>query len=77
MIHFGKTPIGELEILISADNVGEIYEALNSAGLLQRRTFHNLKDYVEREFKGELQLYRRRMTSQLPAGQEGEDNAHV
>lgn len=39
MVHYGKNPEGELLIRVSPDDVGEVYEALQSAGLLQRRTF--------------------------------------
>ena len=36
MIHFGKEPSGDLSIRISPDEVGEIFDLLQTAGLLQR-----------------------------------------
>ena len=66
MIHFGKETSGDLEILVSADEVGEVYDALESAGLLQRRTFDKMKEYIKKEYKKELEAYRSRMTAQIP-----------
>ena len=66
MIHFGKAPqTGDLEIRISPDEVGEAYETLQSAGLLQRRAFDSMKRYIEQEYQPELAQYRRRMTAQV------------
>ena len=66
MIHYGKTPDGDLDFRVSADDVGEIYGLLESSGLLQRRTFDGLKEYIKKEFADELELYRSRMTAQIP-----------
>ena len=66
MIHFGKEPSGDLNIRISAEDVGEVYEALESTGLLQRRTFDGLKRYIGEQFADELARHRRRMTAQIP-----------
>lgn len=71
MIHYGKEPSGDLDIRVSAEDVGEVYEALQSAGLLQRRTFDGLKDYLTKNFKAELEQYRRRMTAQIPLNEKG------
>ena len=71
MIHYGKTPDGDLKIEVSADNVGEVYDALCSAGLLQRRTFHSLKTYIDEHFADEMAAYRRRMTAQGPRKEDG------
>ena len=54
MIHYGKEPSGNLRIEVTADEVGEVYKALDSSGLLQRRTFDGMKRYIEIEFKEEL-----------------------
>lgn len=70
MIHYGKTPDGELDLRVSADDVGEVYGLLESAGLLQRRTFNGLKVYLNEYFSDELEAYRRRMTAQRPAQSE-------
>lgn len=71
MIHFGKAPqTGDLEIRISPDEVGEVYETLQSAGLLQRRAFDPMKRYIEREYQAELAQYRRRMTAQVAVKQQ-------
>ena len=61
MIHFGKEPSGDLQICISPDEVGEIFDLLQTAGLLQRRTFDSLGTYIKKEFATELGQYRRRM----------------
>ena len=66
MVHYGKNPEGELLIRVSPDDVGEVYETLQSAGLLQRRTFDGLKRYVAEQFADELKAYRRRITAQIP-----------
>lgn len=54
MLHFGKKPTGELEIIVSGDDVRGVYDALDRSGLLSRRVFDGLKRYLEQEFKGEL-----------------------
>ena len=61
--------------MIGADGVGELYELLDSAGLLQRRTFQGLRDYIEKSFAEELEHYRRSMTAQIPQGGKGGDHA--
>ena len=71
MIHYGKEPSGDLSIRVSAEDVGEVYEVLQTAGLLQRRTFSGLQDYLTKNFKQELQQYRRRMTAQIPLIEKG------
>ena len=50
MIHYGKAPSGDLEIRVSPEDVGEVYEVLMSAGLMQRRVFYGLKSYIEENF---------------------------
>lgn len=54
MIHYGKSPDGYLQIFISSDEIGEVYEAIQSAGLQQRRTFNGLKEYITSVFTTEL-----------------------
>lgn len=56
MIHYGKEPSGNLRIEVPAEEVGEVYKVLDSAGLLQRRTFDGMKRYIESEFKEELNI---------------------
>ena len=70
MIHYGKTPDGDLEFRVSAEDVGEVFDLLGTAGLLQRRTFDDLKTYIKREFAAELEAHRRRMTAQIPTREE-------
>ena len=72
MIHYGKEPSGDLSIRVSAEDVGEVYEVLQTAGLLQRRTFNGLKDYLTKNFADELQQYRSRMAAQIPLKERGE-----
>lgn len=70
MIHYGKEPSGDLSIRVSAEDVGEVFEVLRSAGLLQRRTFNGLQNYLRENFRAELQQYRSRMTAQIPVREE-------
>lgn len=71
MIHYGKTTKGDLEIIVSADQVGEVRDMLYSSGLLPRRVLDGLQEYIEKEFADELARYRRCMTAQIPAGRGG------
>ena len=72
MIHYGKSPNEDkLIIEVSADEVGEVYDVLCSAGLLQRRTFNGLQDYLKKNFQAELEQYRSRMTAQIPLIEKG------
>ena len=71
MIHYGKEPSGDLDIKVSADDVGEVFEVLQTAGLLQRRTFNGLQDYLKKNFQTELEQYRSRMTAQIPLIEKG------
>lgn len=66
MIHYGKTPEGDLMIEVSAENVGEVFGLLDSAQLQQRRTFNGLKEYIKNNFKEEVERYHRTMTVQRP-----------
>lgn len=55
MIHYGKEPKnGDLHIIVSPDEVSEVYELINSASQLQRRTFYGLKAYIEDEYKPQI-----------------------
>lgn len=56
MIHYGKTTQGDLEVIVSSDDVREVYGLLSTAGLLQRRAFDGLRRYVEKEYAAELRL---------------------
>ena len=73
MIHYGKTPQGDLEIQVSADNVGEVHNMLYSSGLLPRRVLDGLQKYIEDNFADDLAIYQRRMTAQIPVAQDGGD----
>jgi hypothetical protein len=54
MIHYGKHSDGELEIKIPACEVAELWHVIDSAPLIQRRTFHGLQAYIEEQFNKEL-----------------------
>lgn len=51
MIHFGKTPDGELEIRLTGSHVQALSRMINSAPLQERRDFYALRHYIETEFK--------------------------
>lgn len=55
MFHFGRTPEGELDIRVDGKDVGVLYRAVSSASLPERGTLHDLKVYLEENFKDELQ----------------------
>ena len=55
MIHYGKEPKnGDLHIIVPPCEISEIHELINSASLLQRRTFYGLKAYIEDEYKPQI-----------------------
>jgi len=54
MVHYGKEPSGELLIRLSPDEVSEAYQVLMTAGLLQRRTFYGLKQYIEENYSEQI-----------------------
>lgn len=54
MIHFGKTPQGELEIRAAGADIGVIYRAICSSALLERCYLYPMKEMIEREFVEEI-----------------------
>ena len=54
MLHFGKTPDGELEIRATGDEVGVLYRAIAAAHLPERGTLHGLKTHLETEFRDNI-----------------------
>lgn len=54
MIHHGKTPQGELQLILTGEDVAHLHTMITGAGLEQRRVFHGLKSLIEDEFKEEL-----------------------
>lgn len=54
MLHFGKTPQGELEMRLSDEEVGVLYRAIATAHLPERGTLHGLKTYLETEFRDNI-----------------------
>lgn len=55
MFNFGKTPQGELDIRVDGKDIGVLYRAVGSASLPDRGPLHELKKYIEENFKDELQ----------------------
>lgn len=55
MVHYGKEPTGELLIRLSPDEVKEVYQMLLSAQLPQRRAFYGLKQYIEENFREQIE----------------------
>ena len=66
MIHYGKEPSGNFKVEVPAEEVGEVYDAICRSGLLSRRTFDDMRRYIEKEFTEELEAHRRRMAAQIP-----------
>ncbi|MBO4499188.1 MAG: hypothetical protein J5732_02915 [Bacteroidaceae bacterium] len=65
MIHYGKEPSGNLIISINPDEVGEVYDLLQSAGLLQCRTLGELGCYILKEYADDIEKYRRRIKTDI------------
>ena len=54
MIHYGKTLQGELQLMLTGEDVAHLHTMITGAGLEQRREFYGLKTYIEDEYKDEL-----------------------
>lgn len=54
MFHYGKTPEGDLELMLSGENIAIAYRVLCSASLIERRDVHALKTYIEQNFPDEI-----------------------
>jgi len=54
MIHYGKTLQGELQLMLTGEDVAHLHTMITGAGLEQRRVFYGLKAYIEDEYKNEL-----------------------
>lgn len=53
MVHYGKTPTDELQIIISDDDIESLRQMILSASLQERRVFFGLKHYIEENFDKE------------------------
>jgi len=65
MIHYGKEPSGNLIISISPDDVGEVYDLLQAAGLLDHHTFDEMGCYILKEFADEIEQYHNRTKTNI------------
>ncbi len=54
MLHFGKTPEGELNLIVDGKDVGVLYRAVCAAKLPERGMLYGLKKYIEENFEGEI-----------------------
>lgn len=54
MIHYGKTPQGELQLMLTGDDIANLHTMIVGTGLEQRRVFYGVKSLIENEFKDEL-----------------------
>ena len=52
MIHFGKKQDDELQIIVTGQDIEALRRMIVSSSLMERRTFHELKEYIETEYKG-------------------------
>lgn len=53
MIHYGKTPQGELQLMLTGRDVACLLAMIKGAGLEERRAFHGVRSLIEREFAAE------------------------
>lgn len=51
MVHFGKKQDGELQIILTDQDVESLHRMIVSSSLMERRTFYGLKEYIETEYK--------------------------
>jgi hypothetical protein len=51
MVHFGKTQDDELQIIVTGQDIEALRRMIVSSSLMERRTFHELKEYIETEYK--------------------------
>ena len=51
MIHFGKKQDDELQIIVTGQDIESLRRMIVSSSLMERRTFHELKEYIETEYK--------------------------
>jgi hypothetical protein len=51
MVHFGKTQDDELQIIVTGQDVETLRRMIVSSSLMERRTFYDLKEYIETEYK--------------------------
>lgn len=54
MIHYGKTPQGELQLILTGEDVAHLHTMITGAGLEQRRVFYGLKTYIEDNYKEQI-----------------------
>ena len=55
MIHYGKNHEGDLQIIVSGSDIPALKRVIDAAPLAERRTFYNLKNYIEVEYKDQLE----------------------
>lgn len=51
MVHFGKTQDDELQIIVTGQDIESLRRMIVSSSLMERHTFHGLKEYIETEYK--------------------------
>ena len=51
MVHFGKKQDGELQIILTDQDVESLHRMIVSSSLMERRTFYGLKEYIETEYE--------------------------
>lgn len=51
MVHFGKTRDDELQIIVTGQDIEALRRMIVSSSFMERRTFYELKEYIETEYK--------------------------
>ena len=54
MIHSGKNTKGELEVILTGEDIFHLYSMIIGTGLEERRVFHRVRTLIEKEFPEEL-----------------------
>ena len=54
MIHYGKTPQGEQQLMLTGEDIAHLHTMITGAGIEQRRVFYGLKTYIEDNYKPQI-----------------------
>lgn len=50
MIHAGKNPRGELELILTGEQISTLLSMIKGSGLPERRVFFQVRELIETEF---------------------------
>ena len=56
MIHYGKTPQGEMQLMLTGEDIAHLHTMITCAGLEQRGVFSGLKTYIEDNYREQINI---------------------